>query len=354
MTERREQTELRGIECAMDDEALAIRTPGLATRFALSTAVGIAAASVAAAIANMLRPLGKTGSDFDQLWIAGRALLGGADPYAAAEAYWPWGLGYPLPTVLLSLPFAPLPLDLARPLFTGLTAAAFVFAATARGWWTLPMVVSGAFLAATMVSQWSPLLLAGVFIPGLSFFWFAKPTLAVALWAAWPHRTAVIGAVVALAVSLALAPTWPREWWETVGADPHLLPAIARPFGWLMLLSLLKWRRPEARFLAVLACVPHTEAWPDALLLFAVVTSFREATLLALTTLGGLALGWRLVGAPTWPGDLARFLDALWPFVLGGAYLPALVLVLRRPNTGALPSWLTRRWLPPPPEARRG
>ena len=210
-----------------------------------------------------------------------------------------------------------------------------------RAWWGSIVVASGAFIAASMVSQWSPLLLAGVLAPGLSFFWVAKPTLALALWAGWPHRAAAVGAVIALATSLLLAPTWPREWWATVGTDPHLLPAIARPFGWILLLSLLRWRRPEARFLAVLACIPHTEAWPDALLLFAVVRTPREMTLLALSTLAGLGLGWRHVGAPTWPGDLDRFLAALWPYVLAGGYLPALAMVLRRPNVGRLPNYLT-------------
>lgn len=300
-------------------------------------AAGALAALVSVQIASVLTPLGKTGSDFDQLWVAARALLAGRDPYAATGAFWHWGLSYPLSTVVLTLPLGALPLDTARTIFTGAVVLALAFACTRDRWWRLTLLLSGACVAAVMVSQWSPLLLAGVFIPWLSFFWIVKPTLAVALWIGWPHRMAAGGALVALAASLALAPEWPRDWIATVGDDPHLAPAIMRPFGWLLLLALIRWRRPEARFLAAIACIPHTEAWPDALLLFAVVESFREATLLTLSTLLGLALGWRFVGAPTWPGDMARFLDALWPFILATAYLPALVIVLRRPNVGVLP-----------------
>src|SRR4051794_18352622 len=53
--------------------------------------------------------------DAAQLYIAGRALLAGHDPYAAvAASSFPWPLFYPLPAVLLFLPFACLPIEAAR------------------------------------------------------------------------------------------------------------------------------------------------------------------------------------------------------------------------------------------------
>ena len=56
-----------------------------------------------------------TSSDFDQLHIAARALLAGTDPYAAVAARQPFPLFYPLPAVLVAVPFAWLPLEIVVP-----------------------------------------------------------------------------------------------------------------------------------------------------------------------------------------------------------------------------------------------
>src|SRR5215218_702199 len=75
-------------------------------------------ACLVAAVVAALAPLTDAGGDFIQLWGGARALLQGADPYAAVgpgkAVPWPWPLYYPVPALLPALPFTVLPLWLAR------------------------------------------------------------------------------------------------------------------------------------------------------------------------------------------------------------------------------------------------
>jgi hypothetical protein len=102
------------------------------------------------------------------------------------------------------------------------------------------------------------------------------------------------------------------------------------------LLALARWRRPEARLLATLSLVPHTMTWYDALPLMLIPATFRQ--LLVLGILSHLAT---FIAAPLgFRYDGAALLSASAPIALWGLYVPALVLVLRRPNEGDLPEWL--------------
>src|SRR5262249_19075549 len=81
---------------------------------------GLIVGAIAAALVGHALARGPFASDLDQLWIAGRALLGGSDPYAAvARAHINLGypLYYPLPAVILTLPLALMPLAAARLVF---------------------------------------------------------------------------------------------------------------------------------------------------------------------------------------------------------------------------------------------
>ena len=65
-------------------------------------------------------------SDFNQLWYAARALLSGGSPYAAVGPGrtfdWPFPLFYPLPAVLVAVPFTALTPAGASMLFSGIAA----------------------------------------------------------------------------------------------------------------------------------------------------------------------------------------------------------------------------------------
>jgi hypothetical protein len=118
-------------------------------------------------------------------------------------------------------------------------------------------------------------------MPACGFLLACKPTIGAALWAAYPSRAAALGSVVFLAVSLMLLPSWPLEWFATLGEVPHVAPPVSYLGGPLLLLALLRWRRPEARLLAALACVPQTLMFYETLPLFLIVRTHAQGAILA-------------------------------------------------------------------------
>src|SRR4051812_10338912 len=73
-------------------------------------------------------------SDFDQIWVAGRALVRHQDPYAVVPTQGTrYPLLYPLPAALIGVPFALLPLPAARVLWAVLAGASVAWAAIRYG-----------------------------------------------------------------------------------------------------------------------------------------------------------------------------------------------------------------------------
>ena len=136
--------------------------------------------------------------------------------------------------------------------------------------------------------QWSNLLAAAMLLPVLGGIAAGKPNIGIAM-VAHANRlrslwAMVIGAAVLLAVSFAVFPGWLPFWLENARSAPHMSPMVLRPGGPLLLATLVKWRRPEARLVAALACVPMTPTFYDPVLLFLVTRTFREALLLTVCT----------------------------------------------------------------------
>ena len=273
-------------------------------------------------------------SDWDQCWIAGRALLQGLSPYAAVNAHSsPWPLIYPLPAVLVSLPFTPLPLPLARAAFTGVTSALLAYGLSTR-WLGLLPFASGAYVWALMGVQWVPLLVAAVLLPWLSAVLVVKPTTGFVLWTGWPTRIAVVGGIVLLTASFAVDPGWVGKWRTSVGAGiVYHVPLVMRPFGWVLLLAALRWRRPEGRFLTAFALMPQAAMPYDALPLLLIPRTFLERVIFVAGTQLLTLVGIAKLGAAS-PG---AFADSLWPATLLFAYIPALIMVLRRKNASGEP-----------------
>jgi hypothetical protein len=248
-------------------------------------------------------------------------------PYGAVNAESsPWPLIYPLPAVLVSLPFTLVPLSLARSLFSGVSSGLLAYALSKR-WVGLLPFISGAYVWALMGVQWVPLLIAAVLLPWLSGLLVVKPTTGLALWVGWPSRTAVIGALVLIAASFAVDPEWVSRWHAGVTSSiVYHVPPIMRPFGWVLLLALLRWRRPEGRFLTAYALIPQAAMPYDALPLLLLPQTFLERVIFVagtqLLALYGMA---NLNGAAP-----AAFAEKIWPATLVLAYLPGLVMVLRR------------------------
>jgi hypothetical protein len=260
--------------------------------------------------------------DAVQLRIAAQALLAGADPYAAVPAAgFPWELYYPLPAVLLALPLAGMTESAARVWWAALTGALFAWGVRGPA---RVAALSSTFVVCLVLGHFAPAMMAVVAVPWLGFLWAAKPSIGLALFAAYPSRQAVISGVAFLALSIAVLPEWPLRWLEAIRSVPQYAPVVM-PGGALLLLGLLRWRTPEGRLVAALSLVPHGAY--DAVVLFLVCKTLREGLVLAtLSWAGAFVSG--LLWPHTPPGGMTH--QGRWFLALVFLYLPALWLVLRQ------------------------
>jgi len=268
-------------------------------------------------------------TDFDLLYNAAAQLIRGENPYLIATQWVP----YPLPAVLLAVPFTAIPLGPARPIFDVLVGWAFVYALWRyRGPFAPIAVLSGAYLFAMWNGQTTPLMVAASLVPALGFLLAVKPNTSAALWLARPSRMAVLGVSAFLLLSLLVLPSWPRDWWMALQQDPtQFMPPVLRPLGLVLLLAALRWRLPEGRLLLAIAFIPQN-ILPYELVSLALI----PATLLETGIY--VAGSWIAVAvAANWihlsPG-IAQWAEPGWLATLCAAYLPMLYLVLRRPNGG--------------------
>lgn len=281
-------------------------------------------------------------SDFDQLWAAARALVNGESPYQAvgpdAPFRWRWPLYYPLPAVLVVSPLALVSVTTARMLFAGISAACFCYAIARGGWSRWPILLSVAFYTSIDLVQWSPLLAAAYFLPAMAGLVPCKPNFGLTVAAAaddarwWWWMLA--GAVVLTTLSLGVRPGWIAEWIATLQTAEHFAAPVSRRGGFLLLLAVLRWRRPEARWLLALSLSPQAPSFYDQLLLVAVCLRWWDTAILTASTY--VLLVYVRQHSPQ-PDYLA------WGTLVGDAtvwfcYLPMLAILLTRPNEGALPS----------------
>ena len=306
-------------------------SPGVAPRLAVALVAALAAAACTLAFYRG-RPLSV--SDFDVIWVGARALRAHQDPYAAIQSPpWPWDLRYPLPAVLVALPFSYLSLALARAALVAVGMGLLAWALTRRAWWPLIALTSGQVFVSVQSVQWAPLLAAGMLLAPLQYLWSIKPPTGLALFAAYPSRRTVIGGLVLLGLAFLVWPHWLDGFLAAAHRAPHRA-AVLRPGGLLLVLALLRWRLPEGRLLATLAVLPLTPHLYEAVPLLLVARSRRELLgLAACGTLGLLGVALLPQGADPDHGPIA------WMEILVSCYLPALVVILRHPNVavGLLP-----------------
>jgi hypothetical protein len=276
-------------------------------------------------------------TDFGIIWFGARSLLHGIDPYplvGPGRAYpWDWDLLYPATSMVLAMPFSWFSEPVAAALFVWVSTALLAYAITENGWDLLFLFPSSAFIVAARAAQWSPLYSAAFCLPWLGFVLAAKPNVGGAIALACGSRkllaTALMGGVALLVISLALLPSWPQQWLGAVRGATHLTAPIISVGGFVVLLSALRWRRPEARLILLLACVPQTGSWYEALPLLLVAQTRRESQILSLvSSLGFLSIRFLIHGQPE-----AQFNREVSALMVAFAYLPAMIVVLRRPNT---------------------
>jgi hypothetical protein len=266
-------------------------------------------------------------SDFDQLWIAGRALLERKEPYQAVLAAGNlYPLYYPLTGVVLVLPLAALPLGAARIAFAALTGFVAGYGLRRLGAWAWLALLSPVWWAAAIQGQVAPALAGAALVPSLGLILAAKPTVGLALWLSRPSARAAVSAAAITVISVLLWPTWPVTWLRTVQDASHFTAPVQRPGGVLLLLALLQWRTPQGRLLAAWAVIPRTESMYDLLPLILVANSRAGAGLFVTGSMLAL-LGLSLGAPPAW--DTATRVNNSWPILFVCIYLPVLLIVLQ-------------------------
>jgi hypothetical protein len=194
-------------------------------------------------------------------------------------------------------------------------------------------LLSAAVWSAVDSVQWSPLIAAAAIITPLGILYAAKPTIGLAVFVARPSRWAVLGAVVVTTIAFLAQPSWVVEWRSALADRTGITTLVRHPGGAFALLSLIKWRRPEARMLAVLACVPMTPALYETVPLLLIPRRWWEAVLLVLASY--VVLGWAmrvpLKDYTNYAAHMANSANAI-ALVL---FPLATLMVLRRPNTSS-------------------
>jgi hypothetical protein len=240
----------------------------------------------------------------------------------------PEQMAYPFTEVLLLAPFSLLRAWLAAALVAALSSGLWAWAVVGnRGY--VRASVGGASLAAVFAlaeGQWSLLLTAAALMPALGWLFAIKPTIGLALFAAYPSRRTVIGVAAFALLATLIYPKWPIDWYRTTRTVQHLVSIITRPGGFLVLFALLRWREPAARLLVALACVPHTTLPYETLYLFFVPQTWSRAWVLC-----GLSYLTPLLLPPTDPMTheyVQRYADA----ILWTMYVPCVLMLLFRPH----------------------
>ncbi len=316
----------------------------------------VAVASSIATLASLL-PYSETfrvpyhPGDFGLAWFGATALVNGANPYALVgpgQVYdFPWPEAYPVTAMLVAMPFALLPQVLATLAFVWISTALLAYAITYDGWYRLPLFLSSAFVVAATYAQWSPLLTAAMCLPWLAWICVAKPNLGLAILAyitqVRAFKAVFLGGAAIVVIGFAVFPAWPLHWINALKSINHMHAPILLPGGVLVLFALLRWRRPEARLIVALACVPQTNSWYEALPLLLVPATFRQSVMLSVVSTAGGALWQVLFLRQFMAGHNEEEVNRITGILMiVFVYLPATVLVLRRSNEGKLPPFLDR------------
>jgi hypothetical protein len=270
--------------------------------------------------------------DFSWPWRAARILLDGHNPYDAIQATGPYpfnvGLFYPLPAAVAALPFAPLPPAIAGMLFFGLSSAllAFGLSRTPDDLAKLPLFFSAPFCMAAVLAQWAPLMTAAAVLPALQFLAITKPNIGLACWTYRPTVRGAVAAALFAGATLLLVPSWPLDWREALQAAPRYKgPLFRGATGLILLLAVLKWRRPEGRLFLAMAAVPQLSLFYDQLPLWLIPKTVWRSALVS-------AASW-IAWWQWYPSrELSSSVAVAAPWVFWLIYVPALAMLLLPPS----------------------
>lgn len=316
-------------------------TPSVAARVIASVAIGLFAAAL-----HYFKPGDNGGlSDFSLIWYGSKLLLHGQNPYVLIGPHLqidlPSHLYYPAPALVAGIPFTLLPVGIAGAAFVFLSAGFLTYGITSDGWYRLPLLFSVSFFTAARLGQWSILFTAAVFLPILAVFAIAKPQASLPVLAGARTRStftfAVVGALFLVALSFLFLPTWVPDWAGRLSSAGYFRAPLMSVMGLPIAIVLLRWRRAEAWLVFISACVPQTWYPYNGLVLMAVASTYREASVLSLTS----SVAW-LIAYMALPGD-SRSIETQAMFrgvLIAFCYMPAVIVVLRRPHDGYRPAWM--------------
>lgn len=260
--------------------------------------------------------------DFIALPMA-RDLLAGRNPYGHTPG--PYWVPYPMPAVLLAVPFTWLPDSVAAAVWFGSSTFALAWGMLRQGEaWRMGMLFSFPFLYAMLFAQWSPLLAAVWFAPGLAPIILCKPNTAAPLVLSSPvSERSVWIAGAWLVVSFAAHPTWLMEWLVQLGHYQGLRPPILTPLGPLVLTLLAVVRDRRARLVLLMACAPQRVFYDQLALLLVTETPAELFTLVACSWVS-FAVLWLS------PGMYAMPAGGWSTWLMLDHYLPAVTVILRK------------------------
>ena len=318
--------------------------PSQAARLLAASLVGLFGAAFA--LAERLR-VPAIHSDFSPVWFGAKALLHHRNPYVlvgpALEFRFSYPLYYPGTALVAAIPFTLLSETVATVTFIFLSAWLLGYGMTQANWNRIWMIPSASFIIASRAAQWSPLMAAAFFVPSLGWSLCCKPTIGLAILGSTSQvrlvKLCVGGALLLLGVSLLLLPSWPQEWLRTIAGN-ELTSPITRLGGPVLLVSALRLKRPEGRLLLLLALIPQTSSWYEGLMPMLVAQSRNEVRFLSLISSVGY-----LLQIPLLTGDNYISAHNTGALMVAFCYLPAAIVVLRKPNEGPAPAllnWIRR------------
>ena len=285
---------------------------------------------------------GGTAADYTWYWRAARALLDGHSPYDVIKPVgaYPFDVGfnYPMTTAMFMIPFAYLSPALGSAIVMGIGTFLLAFGITREGFGRLAVFGSIPFFVCLESGQLAPLIAAAALIPALSWLSSMKPNIGLASVAYNPSLVVVVLNIVVLVMSVVFYPHWPGEWIDMVRhrAPGNYGSPLMIPGGFLLLLSLIRWKRPEARLLAVMSIVPQSLLFTDQLMLWLIPKTRNESLILSILSFPAMFIVAGLVGPNP---NVAAYTRSMGPAILALLYLPCLIMVLRRPNEGQIPEW---------------
>jgi hypothetical protein len=245
---------------------------------------------------------------------------------------------------LVIVPIAPFSMNVAGMVFSAAGMGTLAFALSREGWHRLPILMSFPALWCITAGQITPFVAAAAVAPAYAWAATFKPTLGFAAFCSRPSWRFIAVGAAALVVALVVRPDWPLRWIDVARQtrDINYQVPIAVQGGALLVLALLRWRRADARLLLAMACMPQSMMLYDQLPLLLIARTRLEAIAFSLWTYGA-PLAMRFVTETPIMDTKEHTLPYLARIITWTLYLPALFVVLARPNEGAVPEWVSRR-----------